>query len=154
MLQQQEVRYTSPAVFSAIQELTDQAKHLALEQDFAGLKNCMKPGLGDIERKRRCKKCGRKYLRLRLLLYPASLQPRGMAPRPILYAAGTIQPLRSPGHQSRLLTRTSFRQREPSGEFPNSQALDNNGKKYDDVGDGNEVVAVHGSRDRQGECNG
>jgi hypothetical protein len=41
MLQQQEVRYTSPAVFSAIQELTDQAKHLALEQDFAGLKNCM-----------------------------------------------------------------------------------------------------------------
>jgi hypothetical protein len=33
---------TLPAVFSAIQELTDQAKHLALQHDFAGLKNCMK----------------------------------------------------------------------------------------------------------------
>jgi len=32
---------TPPAVFSAIQELTDQAKHLALQHDFAGLKNCM-----------------------------------------------------------------------------------------------------------------
>jgi hypothetical protein len=41
MLQQKEVPNTLPAVFSAIQELTDQAKHLALEHDFAGLKNCM-----------------------------------------------------------------------------------------------------------------
>ncbi|HEV3325001.1 MAG TPA: hypothetical protein VG052_05330, partial [Puia sp.] len=42
MLPQQEIRSnTLPAVFRAIQELTDQAKHLALEHDFAGLKNCM-----------------------------------------------------------------------------------------------------------------
>jgi hypothetical protein len=30
-----------PAIFSAIQELTDQAKRLAFQHDFAGLKNCM-----------------------------------------------------------------------------------------------------------------
>jgi hypothetical protein len=41
MLQQQIAPNTLPAVFSAIQELTDQAKHLALQHDFAGLKNCM-----------------------------------------------------------------------------------------------------------------
>jgi hypothetical protein len=41
MLHQQEVPATTPTVFSAIQELTDQAKHLALQHDFAGLKNCM-----------------------------------------------------------------------------------------------------------------
>jgi hypothetical protein len=41
MLQQQKAPNTLPAVFSAIQELTDQAKHLALQHDFAGLKNCM-----------------------------------------------------------------------------------------------------------------
>jgi hypothetical protein len=41
MLQQQEVRNTQPAIFSAIQELTDQAKRLAFQHDFAGLKNCM-----------------------------------------------------------------------------------------------------------------
>jgi hypothetical protein len=32
---------TQPAIFSAIQELTDQAKRLAFQHDFAGLKNCM-----------------------------------------------------------------------------------------------------------------
>jgi hypothetical protein len=41
MLQQQKATITQPALFSAIQELTDQAKHLALQHDFAGLKNCM-----------------------------------------------------------------------------------------------------------------
>ncbi len=41
MLQQQEVPTTQPAVFSAIQELTDQAKRLAFQHDFPGLKNCM-----------------------------------------------------------------------------------------------------------------
>jgi len=41
MLQQQKAPNTLPAVFRAIQELTDQAKQLALQHNFAGLKNCM-----------------------------------------------------------------------------------------------------------------
>jgi hypothetical protein len=32
---------TRPTVFSAIQLLTDQAKRLAFQHDFVGLKNCM-----------------------------------------------------------------------------------------------------------------
>jgi hypothetical protein len=38
MSQQQNLQ---PAIFSAIQELTDQAKRLAFQHDFTGLKNCM-----------------------------------------------------------------------------------------------------------------
>lgn len=40
-MQQQNTPGTLPAVFNAIQELTDQAKRLAFQHDFAGLKNCM-----------------------------------------------------------------------------------------------------------------
>ena len=38
---QQEVPGATPALFSAIQSLTDQAKRLAFQHDFTGLKNCM-----------------------------------------------------------------------------------------------------------------
>ncbi len=41
MLHEQDTSKTSPAIFGAIQELTDQAKRLAIDHDFAGLKNCM-----------------------------------------------------------------------------------------------------------------
>jgi hypothetical protein len=41
MSQKQNNPNTQPAIFSAIQELTDQAKGFAFQHDFAGLKNCM-----------------------------------------------------------------------------------------------------------------
>jgi hypothetical protein len=41
MLQQQKAPNTPPTVFSAIQELTDQAKRLAFQHDLTGLKDCM-----------------------------------------------------------------------------------------------------------------
>src|ERR1700761_1708532 len=42
MLQQQQESTTiRPAIFSTMQSLTDQAKRLAFQHDFVGLKNCM-----------------------------------------------------------------------------------------------------------------
>jgi hypothetical protein len=41
MLHQQEIPNPAPTIFTAIQELTDQAKRLAFQHDLAGLKNCM-----------------------------------------------------------------------------------------------------------------
>lgn len=41
MQHQQETLTTRPTVFSAIQELTDQAKRHAFQHDLTGLKDCM-----------------------------------------------------------------------------------------------------------------
>lgn len=43
---------------------------------------------------------------------------------------------------------------QTSGEFPNCQALHDDGKKYDAIGDGNKAFAEHGGRDGQGKRNG